>query len=295
MIAFDGHTGRLHLDIGDTRTPVFPRSCAKPLQTVGMLRAGWAPADDEQVALACASHSGEPQHVEVVRRILAAAGLDESALDNTPSLPLDLAATRAVLRAGGDADSLHQNCSGKHAAMLATCVANSWPVAGYRNPVHPVQQAIRATVEDLTGETVAAVAVDGCGAPLFGLSLAGLANAFVRLALADGGTVEHRVATAMRTHPFLVGGTDRDVTRLVEACSGLVAKDGAEGVYAAAHLNGTVVAVKIDDGAGRARTPVLVAALRRAGVDAPGFEELAVVPVLGHGEQVGVVRTVLSD
>ena len=100
---------------------------------------------------------------------------------------------------------------------------------------------------------------------------------------------------AMRTHPYLVGGTDRDVTRLVEACPRLVAKDGAEGVYAAAHLNGTVAAVKIDDGAGRARTPVLVAALRRAGVDAPGFDELAVVPVLGHGEHVGVVRAVLSD
>ena len=278
---------------GEVDVPVLPRSSVKPLQALGMLRAGWRPDDDRQVAVACASHSGEPAHVDVVRRILAAAGLDESALDNTPDLPLDPAAAHAVIRAGGSADRLHQNCSGKHAAMLATCVAAGWSTAGYRAPDHPLQLAIRDTVEACAGERVAAVAVDGCGAPLFALSLTGLARAFARLATAPGGDEAARVAAAMRDHPFLVGGTDRDVTALMTGVPGLVAKDGAEGVYAAAMPDGRAVALKIDDGSGRARAPVMVAALRLLGVAVDGLAALAGPPVLGHGEPVGVIRAVL--
>ena len=282
------------LSLGDVDVPVYPRSSLKPLQALGMLRAGWRPDDDRQVALACASHSGEPEHVDVVRRILAAAGLDETALDNTADLPLDRAAAHALIRAGGRADPLHQNCSGKHAAMLATCVAAGWPTSSYRSPDHPLQLALRSTVEDTAGETVAAVAVDGCGAPLFALSLAGLARAFALVAAAPEGADEPaQVAAAMRAHPFLVGGTGRDVTALMTEVPGLVAKDGAEGVYAAALPDGRAVALKIDDGSGRARAPVMVAALERLGVRVEALAQLAAPPVLGHGEPVGSIRAAL--
>ena len=292
VIALDREGTRV-LSLGDVDGPIYPRSSVKPLQALGMLRAGWRPDDDRQIALACASHNGEPEHVDVVRRILAAAGLDESALDNTPDLPLDRDAAHALIRSGGGADRLHQNCSGKHAAMLATCVATGWPTSSYRSPEHPLQLALRGTVEDMAGETVATVAVDGCGAPLFALSLTGLARAFARLATASGGDVAAQVAAAMRTHPFLVGGSGHDVTALMTAVPGLIAKDGAEGVYAAAMPDGRAVALKIDDGSGRARAPVLVAALERLGVTVEGLERLAAPPVLGHGEPVGAVRATL--
>ena len=278
------------LSVGDVNAPIFPRSAMKPLQTLGMLRAGWTPDDDEQIALACASHSGEAVHLDVVRRILSSAGLDESALDNTPGLPLAEAAARELIAAGGGPDHVHQNCSGKHAAMLATCVARGWPTDSYRDPSHPLQVAIRETVEDVAGAQVAAVGVDGCGAPLFALSCVAVARAFARLATSSSDSHERRVADAMRAHPFLVGGTARDVTALMTTVSGLLVKDGAEGVCAAASADGIAVALKIDDGAGRARTPVLVEALRRAGVTTvdPGLGHVA---VLGHGEPVGAVRT----
>jgi L-asparaginase II len=282
------------LALGDVDAPMFPRSCAKPLQTVGMLRAGWAPGDDDQVVLACASHSGEPAHIAVVRRLLASAQLDPADLDNTPDLPLDPTAAWAVIRAGGGPDALHQNCSGKHAAMLVTCVVAGWPTAGYRAADHPLQRALRSTIEELAGETAAAVAVDGCGAPLFALTLRGLARAFGRLVTAPAGSAERRVAAAMRAAPFLLGGTGRDVTALMTAVDGIVAKDGAEGVYAAAMPDGRTVTLKIDDGAGRARAPVMTAALRRLDVDAPALAALASTPVLGHGEAVGEIRATLS-
>jgi L-asparaginase II len=192
---------------------------------------------------------------------------------------------------------LYMNCSGKHAAMLATCVRNGWPVSDYLDPDHPLQQAIRDTVVGLADEPVGAVAVDGCGAPLFGISLTGLARAFRSVAAVDptasagsNDRPERRVAKAMSAHPQWVGGTDRDVTRLMLALPGAVAKDGAEGVFAIGLPDGRAVAVKIADGSARARTVVLVAALRRLGVDAPGLGQLAEAPVLGHGRPVGAVR-----
>jgi L-asparaginase II len=279
--------GSVAFAVGDVEAPMFPRSSIKPVQATAMLDAGWQPDDAAQIALACASHSGEDAHVAVVRRILASAGLDVSALQNTPDLPLNDTAARAVLRAGGDKDALHQNCSGKHAAMLATCVANGWPTDTYREPQHPLQQAIRRTVERLAGEPVAAEAVDGCGAPLFAISLVGLARAFA--GLTDG-----VVGDAMRAHPDLIGGTGRDVSALMRDIPGLIAKDGAEGVYAAALSDGLAVAVKIDDGAGRARRVVLAWALEQLGVDPSATAALRDVPVLGHGERVGFVRNVTS-
>ena len=282
--------GVQRLAIGDVTSPFFPRSALKPLQAFGMLRAGWNPADDEQVALACASHSGEPEHLDVVRRILDAAKLDESALDNTPGLPLDDSTARAMVRADRPPDKLHQNCSGKHAAMLATCVANGWGTKGYRDPGHPLQVAIRATIEEIAGEPVDFVAVDGCGAPLFALSPIAVARAFGRLVTGDAGSPQRRVADAMRAHPFLVGGTGRDITKLMQSVHGLLVKDGAEGVCAAATADGVGVAMKIDDGSGRARTPVLVEALRRVGATQIEASAVTSVAVLGHGQPVGVVR-----
>jgi L-asparaginase II len=276
----DGSTG---FAAGLPDEPMLPRSAVKPLQALGMLRAGLV-VDDEDLALICASHSGQPEHLTVVRRILAGAGLDESDLDNTPGMPLDGASRRAMTRAGDGPSRIAQNCSGKHAGMLATCVAAGWPTTGYRDPSHPLQQSLRATIEELTGDRISVTAVDGCGAPLFAITLTGLARSFRRLG---------RCGSAMRAHPHLVGGSGRDVTALMTGVPGLVAKDGAEGVYAVGFDDGRAVAVKIDDGAARARVPVVVAALRRTGVEAEVFDELATVPVLGHGEPVGEVRAVL--
>ncbi|MGH8969424.1 MAG: asparaginase, partial [Actinomycetes bacterium] len=207
-----------------------------------------------------------------------------------PDFPVDEVEKLTYVRDGHRPAAIAMNCSGKHAAMLATCVANGWPTGRYRDAEHPLQIALRDAVEDLAAEKVAAVGVDGCGAPLFSLSLQGLARAFRAIALSAPGTVEHRVAVAMREHPLWLGGTRRDVTQLVAGVPGLVAKDGAEGVYAAALPDGSAMAMKIEDGAQRGRPAVMVAALRRLGVDAPVLDELAIAPVTGGGEPVGEVR-----
>jgi L-asparaginase II len=275
--------GSAALALGELDRPWFGRSSNKPLQAAVLLALGWAPASDVELALACASHSGEPGHLEVVRAILGELGPE--ALGCPPDLPLDEAAAHAVLRAGGAATALTMNCSGKHAAMLRTCVVNGWATQGYLDPAHPLQRALQAGLEELAGEPVLHVAVDGCGAPQHALTLGGLAGAYARLA-----REQHPVVRAMRTHPWHVGGSGRDVTRLMEGVAGLVAKDGAEGVFAAALPDGSAVALKVHDGAARARTPLLVAGLRALGVEAPVLEELATTPVLGGGRRVGDVR-----
>ena len=276
------------LALGGVDVPVLPRSSNKPLQAVGLLEAGWEPPDEETLALATASHSGEPAHLAVVRRTLAAAGLDESALGCPPMLPLSDPAADALLRAGGAASRLTMNCSGKHAAMLATCVANGWPTPTYLDPQAPVQRALARTLEQLAGEPVRHIAVDGCGAPQHALTLRGLARAFTALATGDG--VRRRTAAAMTARPDLVGGTGREVTDLMAGIPGLVAKDGAEGVFAAALPDGSAVTVKVADGAARAAVPVLVAGLRALGVEAEVLERLARTPVLGGGVPVGELR-----
>src|SRR5690606_18106755 len=162
---------------------------------------------------------------------------------------------------------LAQNCSGKHAAMLCTAALNGWSLDDYLDPAHPLQQAIAATVEDLTGQRVANVSVDGCGAPLFAVSLHGLARAAARSSTAAPGTPEARVADAMRAHAEMASGSGRDVAALMRAVPGLLAKDGYEGVQIAALPDGHAVAVKIADGASRARGPVTARALALAGVD----------------------------
>ncbi|MGH3346573.1 MAG: asparaginase [Nocardioides sp.] len=292
--------GAVDWSVGDVTPPVLPRSCNKPVQALGMLRLGLE-LEPALLALACASHSGEDFHVDGARRILAGAGLDESALQTPPDYPLDDAAREQVVRAGGQKTPVLMNCSGKHAAMLATCVRNGWDVADYRSPEHPLQVGIRTTFEELTGEPAVAVAVDGCGAPLLSASLVGLARAFGRLARGLGGDdrpdpLAAQVAEAIRSYPAYVSGSERDERALLSAVPGAIGKAGAESCYAVALPDGRAFALKTDDGAPRVRPVLMAAALERSGVlDEPGVDADAVratgrVPVLGGGQPVGEIR-----
>jgi L-asparaginase II len=251
---------------GDVTGPIFPRSANKPLQTVGMLRAGLRAAESADLALISGSHYGEPFHIGRVRAILRSAGLAEDALRCPADLPLSVLERTAVLRAGGEPAPILMNCSGKHAGMLATCVANGWSLSDYLDAKHPLQVALAATVADLAGEPLATTGVDGCGAPVFALSLTALARAFLGLVHAAPGTPERLVADEMRSYPELVAGTGADDTRFMQTVPGLLAKGGAEGVVAVAAPGAGAVAIKIGDGAMRARTPVLLSALRKLGV-----------------------------
>ncbi|WP_336208513.1 asparaginase [Nonomuraea sp. LPB2021202275-12-8] len=266
---------------GAVHVPASPRSSMKPLQALGMLRGGLG-LSGELLALACASHSGEPFHVDGVRKILAGAGLEESAL----LCPEDYPEDRQVTERG----RVFMNCSGKHAAMLATCALNGWPLETYLRPPHPLQRAIRATVEELTGERVAASGVDGCGAPLFFVSMLGVARAFRALALAGADSRERAVFDAMRAHPGWTSGTHRPEAALMRALPGLMVKAGAEGFQAFAFEDGRAGAVKVEDGSGRGRTPLTVAALRSVGLTSPELDALAAQPVLGGGSPVGELR-----
>ncbi|MEV5439383.1 asparaginase [Streptomyces sp. NPDC052682] len=286
-----GPDGEVRHRIGDIEAAFYPRSALKPVQAVAMVRAG-LPLDGELLSLTAASHSGEERHLAGTRRILEAAGLTEDHLRNVPDLPFDPVVRDTWVREGRPPSRLAQNCSGKHAAMLYTCVLNGWSLDDYLDPGHPLQQAVAEIVEDLTGQRIAQVTVDGCGAPLFSLSLHGLARATARLTTAAPGTPEARVADAMRAHAEMASGSGRDVAVMMRAVPGLLTKDGFEGVQAAALPDGRAVAVKIADGAGRARVPVAAAALARAGVDPSVLTEFAGEPLLGGGVPVGEVRPV---
>jgi len=291
-----GPEGMFAFTAGSANTPVYPRSSNKPLQAAAMLRAG-LPIEGELLALAAASHSGEDFHAQGVHDILDLAGLTADDLQCPPSLPLDVPTARRLIRSSppdtglantGPESRVRFNCSGKHAAMLATCIANEWPTETYLSPEHPLQVHIRRTIEELAREPVAAVGVDGCGAPLFALTLGGLARAFRALVLAAPGTPERMVADAMRKFPEWTSGTTRDENKLMAAVPGLLLKGGAEGVDALALPDGTAAALKIDDGNSRARTPITVAILAMLGAQPPA--ELAVVEVHGGGKPVGVIR-----
>nr|WP_315095418.1 asparaginase [uncultured Cellulomonas sp.] len=276
--------GSERLALGDADATIWARSSLKPLQAVAMLRAG-LDVDGAALALVCASHNGEPGHLDVVRALLAGAGLTADDLRNTPDWPLDADAAWRWRADGRGTEPLAQNCSGKHAGMLATCVAAGWSTGDYLDPAHPLQLGVRAVIGELTGVPVELATVDGCGAPLYSTTLRGLARAFGRLAAGP----ESRVGRAMSAHPWHVAGTGRDATRFMEAVPGLVAKDGADGVYAAGLPDGGAVAVKIADGSARPRPAVLAAALAVAGVDPALVGPVGLTPVLGHGAPVGEV------
>jgi L-asparaginase II len=293
-----GPDGGPGLRLGEVTAPAFPRSANKPMQAAGMLHAGLE-LDGKLLALAAASHSGEAFHVAGVHEILASAGLAEDALRCPPALPLDERVQRQILRGGGDADRVHMNCSGKHAAMLAACAAAGWPTGSYTDPGHPLQLEIRRTVERLSGEAVAAVGVDGCGAPLFALSLTGLARAYHSMVRAEQGSAPRRVADSMRAYPDWTSGTNRPESALMEAVPGMLLKSGAEGVLAFALPDGRAAAIKVEDGAARALPAVTVALLRSLGVDTAGgadtvaLDRIANVPVQGGDRAVGYIRPVL--
>ncbi|MBA3308648.1 MAG: asparaginase [Nocardioidaceae bacterium] len=281
--------------IGDGHGQIYPRSCNKPIQAVGMLRCG-LDLRGELLALTGASHSGEAFHIDGVRRILAGAGVDESALQTPADYPLDQEARAAQVRAGLDKTPIAMNCSGKHAAMLATCVANGWPLDSYPEPQHPLQRALAETFAELTGEPIGSVGVDGCGAPLFSASLTGLARAFRALVIAAPGSHERRVTEAFAGHPEFASGSRRDEAALLKAIPGAIGKAGAEACYAVALPDGRAVALKVDDGHPRSRPAVMAAALHRLGVDREdGVDGAAVTatgraPVYGGGAEVGELR-----
>jgi len=281
--------GRTLLAAGEPLAAFYPRSALKPLQAVAMVRAG-LDLPDELLALAAASHSGAAPHRDGARRILDLHGLAPGDLENSTDLPYGAREREDWLGSGGQATQLAQNCSGKHAAMAATCVINGWPVRGYLDPGHPLQQLVARTVAELTGEEPERTSTDGCGTPLFALTLRGMARAFGKLAAASGTSAEAAVAGAMRRHPEMVAGEDRDVTALMRLVPGLLAKDGFEGVQLVGLPDGRGVAVKISDGGDRARMPVTVRLLSALDVDTSSLARLAAIPVLGGGRPVGLLQ-----
>lgn len=251
-------TGVVRASVGDPKAKLtYWRSSAKPFQAIPLVTSGAAARfgmDDADLALCSASHQGEPVHTERAQAILARAGLDASALQCGTHPPLD-AETAAALRASGELpNALHNNCSGKHAGMLALAVHLGADPARYRDPTHPVQVAIRKVVERATGTTELHMGVDGCGVPCFGLSVYAMALAFARLAepAALGEPLAgaaRRVHGAMRAHPYLVAGRGRFDTALMEAGAGrIVAKGGASAVMCVAIEGGLGLALKIEDG-----------------------------------------------
>lgn len=287
LAVLDG-SGAVALSAGAPEDAVYPRSALKPLQAVALLASGFD-GPPEAVALASASHQGEPPHVAGALSILAAAGVDASALQCPADLPGHRGAMLDWVRRGNGPAPVCHNCSGKHAAMLATCVANGWDLDHYLDPAHPLQRAVVENVERLGGRPVGRTSVDGCGAPAHTLPLTALARSFAALAAAAAGSLEARVADAMRAHPLLVGGTGHPGSELMAEVGGLVCKNGAEGVWAAALPDGRAFAAKLDDGAERGLAPLLAWVLRSWGFDGPAVRRWAEVPVLGGGRPVGVV------
>jgi L-asparaginase II len=297
LVAVDADGAELFAH-GDVDAPVHPRSANKLMQASGMRALGLR-LDGPLLALSAASHWGEPRHVDSVRAVLTAAGLDEGALQTTPGFPEDGAALRAAMCGDNVRRPIWHGCSGKHAAMLATCVQAGWDVGSYLSPDHPLQQSLRGSLQDAVGAEVVHTAVDGCGAPAWAIPLRALAAGYGAAVRAGAGTPLRDVADAMRAYPDMVCGEQSEVTGLMRAVPGLLVKDGAESVYVAALADGRAVAVKVSDGGFRAGQAVLVAALRRLGADhEPGVDSAALdqwgtVPVLGHGAPVGRIRPLI--
>jgi L-asparaginase II len=280
---------------GDPDHALMARSSAKPMQASAMVRLGLE-LPSRLLALAASSHSGEARHLDGARAILAEASLDSSALQTPPDFPLDPIIRDAWIQSGRRPTRIGMNCSGKHSAMLATCRLRGWSTHDYLDPGHPLQLAILDEVRSLTGDPVTEVGIDGCGAPVHVMSLRGLARAGSAVVLASADSPERRVADAMREHPEMVGGANRDVTAFMRAVPGLLAKDGAEGVYVAALPDGTGIAMKVEDGSARGRQVAMAAILLRVAPDSASrtvLEALASIPMLGGGRPVGAVESPL--
>ncbi len=303
-LALVDRSGRLVRAIGEPDPPVYPRSAIKPLQAIPLVESGAADAfgaSEEELALACASHGGEPFHVRAVARWLARLGLDETALACGPQVPSHDPSARALFASGGSPGRIHNNCSGKHAGMLTLARHLGVPEAGYERPDHPVQRAIRAVLDELTdGAPLDPPAVDGCGVPTWAMPLRALALAFARLATPEDlpphrAAACRRITAAMHRAPLMVAGTGRLCSTLLATAPDLVVKTGAEGVFAAARAGtGLGLALKVEDGAGRAAQVALLAALEHLRwLDDPARVALAgfARPVLPNwaGSEVGVI------
>lgn len=286
VVAFDAQ-GSVVFERGTPHVAVYGRSANKPMQAAAMVGLG-LDLPSELLALVCASHSGEARHVGLVRHILALGGLTEADLQNTVFPPLGAPAQADLYRSGGEPSRLTADCSGKHAGMLLTSKLNGWPLATYMHADHPLQKCITQTIKSYGGEEPSFVGVDGCGAPAHGLSLVALARCYARLSLDDDG-----IAQAMRRHPENVGGTDRDVTRLMQALPGIIAKDGADGVLALALPDGRSVALKMADGSLTVRVPIALRVLELIGVDISAAASLRIVSINGGGNPVGEIRSTL--
>lgn len=293
-----GPDGTLLASLGDPAAPILPRSTLKPLQALACLTAG-AALEGELLGLATASHAGTQRHVAVVRQILEEAGLTENELGCPPAWPGDTATRDEMVRDHSEPARVRMNCSGKHAAMLLACRANGWDTASYLSADHPLQAHIREIVERLTGERPSATAIDGCGAPVYALSLKGLARALQRMGTSSERSpfALHRGAAtllaAVREHPWTIDGPGRPDTVVIER-TGVFAKTGAEGVMVMIAPNGTTVALKMLDGSARAASAVALRLLERAGaVPATDVEKaLGDLPLTVHGGNaiVGAIR-----
>ena len=274
--------GSVNLALGSSELLIFPRSCVKSIQGAAMVRAGLK-LEPRLLALGCSSHSGTAEHLLAVREILSLAHLDESALQCMLDKPLGDEERRAW--ADKAPTRIAMNCSGKHAAMLLTCVTNGWPIANYLDPAHPLQVAIKSELEELAQETITLTSTDGCGAPLFLLSVTGLARA-VRGITISSDPVHVSVLSASRTYPQMVAGKGRLTTQMMEAVPGLYMKDGAEAVEVASMPDGRTLVFKVSDGSLRPFRVLVHAGLKRLGIDSPYEAE----NVLGGDRVIGAIR-----
>ncbi|ALV46969.1 asparaginase [Arthrobacter alpinus] len=288
--------GSVVTELGDIKAPIYPRSATKPFQALASMQSG-VPLRGAQVAIACGSHTGSLEHMDLVAGILKAAGLNESHLGCPAAWPGDSTARAWMVRTDRQKSKLAMNCSGKHAAFLWACQENGWDVAGYLEPNHPMQRAVRTVLEEYTGEQVTHTGVDGCGAPVMAVSLTGLARAFSTLAKAptdkNANARAATIATSMLDYPWAVEGHGKPNTVVMDEL-GVIAKMGAEGVLAMATASGASVAVKILDGNGRAASLVGLTLLAASGaLDIPevaGVLDKVVPPVMGGSSRAGSLR-----
>jgi len=291
---------------GDVDRPEYPRSSVKAFQAIPMLESGAATHfgyDDGQIALACSSHNGEPRHIGAVTTMLTKAGIVESALECGAVLPMYKPAADALIKAGQTPRPVHNECSGKHAGMLAFARHSNLPLAGYSQPDHPVQQAVARALSEFCGVDVehCPCGIDGCSVPTWAMPLRAVAKGFARLATGTGLSRDHadaaaRIIRAVRDNPFMVAGTGRFDTDLMTAVPRIFVKSGAEGFLVASlpHM-GYGIALKCLDGAPRASTIAMVAILRKLPIwtteEETRLNEFATRPVLSRkGETAGMVR-----
>ena len=257
--------GSIYLTKGSPGLPIYPRSAIKSLQAAAMLKAGLK-VELIELAIICASHSGSQNHIDLVTEMLTSRDISISQLKNVVDKPLG--EKEKIVWGEKPAGQLAQNCSGKHAGMLITCQQNGWDMKSYLDLDNPLQVAIKNEIEELTGEKVSAVSVDGCGAPLFAISLIGLARAISNL-VKSSDLVYQQIVLACTKYPELVAGDGRLTTRMMQAVPGLFMKEGAEGVQVCALRDGRVIAIKIIDGSWRPVAPIIMEIFKRWGVEIP--------------------------